>query len=116
MRQYILATVINISLLASLFLIGTTIRNDYGIFFGMSIFLLTIVYCLMGLYIFLRFIRYKNYWPVIVVFVMSFCLITSVYLLSIIGKEMSAPYYFILITNIVTWLLMIFLLLFAKRS
>ena len=52
MRPYILATAINISLLISLFLIGTTIRNDYGIFFGLCMFLLTIIYTLTGLFVF----------------------------------------------------------------
>ena len=116
MRPYILATAINISLLISLFLIGTTIRNDYGIFFGMCMFLLTIIYTLTGLFVFLRFIIYKNYWPGIVVFVMIFCFIASVYLLSIIDNGMSGPYYFVLIANICTCLLMISLLLFFKRS
>src|ERR1700730_18221173 len=101
MKPYILGITFNVLLLGTLYLIGMYQRNDYGIFFEISITILTILYCIAGIFILLRFIIYKAYQKNFSIFIMTFYFIVIALLLNQLRTGMSYPYYLILISNIV---------------
>ena len=116
MKIYLLAISFNICLLALLFLIGSNQRNDYGIFFELSLAVATILYGLGFLFVLLNLLIYKKYERGIATFVLTFCVLASVILIFKFGRGMSSFYYSLLVPNMCIVVCIFLMNIFSRKK
>ena len=116
MKPYILALTVNGLLILALYSLGIGKSNDYGIFFQLAVSFLSFLYAAGGLILFFRYLIYKTVEKKFSAFVITFCVLALIILLSQLGSGMSSVYFIVLILNFVTCILQLLMLFFNKRT
>jgi len=116
MKPYILALTVNGLLMLALYLLGIGRNNDYGIFFQLAVSFLSFIYTAGGLILFFKYLKYKTVERKLSAFVITFCLLALIILLSQLGSDMSSVYYIVLILNFFTCILQLLMLFFNRRD